>query len=159
MSANSRRGFLKTASLAGLASATSPYWFAPSSMAAPFRSANDRPVLGCIGTGDQWNAVGPSAMKFADCAAVCDVDVANVEKSKKPGNHMKNRFECIVDRTQPISDVHSHHRAMTVCHLANIVMRLDRTIQWDPEKEQIVGDPDAAQWHAREQRKGFEIQV
>jgi len=31
-------------------------------MAAPFRSPNDRPVLGCIGTGDRWNAVGPQAM-------------------------------------------------------------------------------------------------
>ena len=80
-------------------------------------------------------------------------------KGKQPGNHMKNFFECIVDRTQPISDVHSHHRAMTVCHLANISIRLNRTLQWDPEKEQIVGDPDAALWQAREQRKGYEIQV
>ncbi len=80
-------------------------------------------------------------------------------KGKEPGNHMKNFFECIADRTQPISDVHSHHRAMTVCHLANIAIRLDRTIQWDPETEQIVNDPAAAVWQAREQRKGYEIQV
>jgi hypothetical protein len=78
-------------------------------------------------------------------------------KGKQPGNHMKNFFECMLDRTQPISDVHSHHRAMTVCHLANIAIRLDRTIQWDPENEQIVGDPQAALWQAREQRKGYEI--
>ena len=461
MTSQSRRGFLKHSSLAGLATAAAPYWFAPSSFAAPFRSANDRPILGCIGTGDRWNAVGPSAMGFADCAAVCDVDVAHAEKGKakalemqskpgaertvdmyedyrkildrsdidvvtivtpdhwhtkiaieamkagkdvycekpltltieegklirkvldetgrvfqvgtqqrsemglnflhavalvregrigelrtvtvaiggapssgpidvvdvpaglnwdmwlgqaplteyrfkdtdgkygksrchyefrwwyeysggkmtdwgahhvdiaawafnlentgpvkvepvmakhpvpfvngmptddtqynaatefhvtatfknnavlhirndakdlgfdnglmlegtdgrifvsrgkltgaaveglkgnplkeetlktlykgkEPGNHMKNFFECIVDRTQPISDVHSHHRAMTVCHLANIAIRLDRTLNWDPDTEQIVGDADAAKWQAREQRKGYEIQV
>lgn len=458
---STRRGFLKEASLAGLASAAAPYWFAPSSMAAPFRSANDRPVLGCIGTGDRWNAVGPNAMAFSDCAAVCDVDKEHVEKGKvkaleqngkkgvprevdmyedyrkildrsdidvvtivtpdhwhskiaieamkagkdvycekpltltidegkqirkvldetgrvfqvgtqqrsemglrflhavalvregrigelktvtvaiggapasgpidvadvpkglnwdmwlgqapkeqyrfketgsrygnsrchyefrwwyeysggkmtdwgahhvdiaawafnlentgpvkvepvsadhpvplkngmptdpsqynvatkfhvtstfkngavlhirdtaddlgfdnglmlegtegrifvnrgkltgaavdglkdkpfqedtlktlykgkEPGDHMKNFFECVVDRTQPISDVYSHHRAMTVCHLANISIRLNRTLNWDPETEQIVGDPDAALWQAREQRKGYEIQV
>ena len=80
-------------------------------------------------------------------------------KGKTPGNHMQNFFECIADRTQPISDVHSHHRAMTVCHLANIAIRLDRTIQWDPDTEQIVGDSQAALWQAREQRKGYEIQV
>ena len=80
-------------------------------------------------------------------------------KGKQPGNHMKNFFECMADRTQPISDVHSHHRAMTVCHLANIAIRLDRTIQWNPETEQIVGDNDAALFAAREQRKGYEIQV
>jgi len=80
-------------------------------------------------------------------------------KGKQPGNHMQNFFECIVDRTQPISDVHSHHRAMTVCHLANIAIRLDRTLNWDPDTEQIVGDPEAAKWQAREQRKGYEIQA
>jgi predicted dehydrogenase len=457
----SRRRFLHTASLASLAATSSPYWFAPSSLAAPFRSANDRPVLGCIGTGDRWNGVGPNAMAFSDCAAVCDVDKKHVEtgrakalemngkkgtnrevdmyedyrklldrkdievvtivtpdhwhskiaieamkagkdvycekpltltidegkqirkvleetgrvfqvgtqqrsemglrflhavalvregrigelktvtvaiggapsspslpvvdvpaglnwdmwlgqapvteyrfkatdgkygnsrchyefrwwyeysggkmtdwgahhvdvaawafglentgpvkvepvmakhpvpmvkgvpqdatqynvatefhvtatfkngavlhirdnapdlgfdnglmlegtegrifvnrgkltgaavdslkekpfredtlkalyKGKEPGNHMKNFFECMVDRTQPISDVHSHHRAMTVCHLANISIRLNRTLNWNPETEQIEGDPEAAFWQAREQRKGYEIQV
>lgn len=80
-------------------------------------------------------------------------------KGKQPGNHMKNFFECIADRTQPISDVHTHHRAMTVCHLANIAIRLERTIQWNPETEQIVNDAEAATWQAREQRKGYEIEA
>jgi hypothetical protein len=88
-----------------------------------------------------------------------DETLRTLYKGKEPGDHMRNFFECIVDRTQPISDVHSHHRAMTVCHLANIAIRLNRTIQWNPETEQIVGDSDAAQWQAREQRKGYEIQV
>jgi hypothetical protein len=80
-------------------------------------------------------------------------------KGKKPGNHMGNFFECIKDRTDPISDVYSHHRAMTTCHLANIAIRLGRKINWDSEKEQIVGDSEANQWLAREQRKGYEIDV
>lgn len=80
-------------------------------------------------------------------------------KGKTPGNHMKNFFDCIADRTQPISDVPSHHRAMTTCHLANIAIRLGRKIQWDPNTQQIVGDAEAAHWVSREQRKGFEIDV
>lgn len=80
-------------------------------------------------------------------------------KGKKPGNHMGNFFECIADRTDPISDVYSHHRAMTTCHLANIAIRLGRKITWDSKTEQIVGDPAANQWLAREQRKGYEIDV
>ncbi|MCA9008661.1 MAG: Gfo/Idh/MocA family oxidoreductase [Planctomycetaceae bacterium] len=465
MTNQSRRGFLKHTTLAGLATAAAPYWFAPSSFAAPFRSALERPVLGCIGTGDRWNGVGPNAMAFADCAAVCDVDKAHVEKGKatalekqskpgaertvdmyedyrkilerndidvvtivtpdhwhskiaieamkagkdvycekpltltieegkqirkvleetgrvfqvgtqqrsemglkflhavamvregrigelktvtvaiggapssgpidvvdvpaglnwdmwlgqapvteyrfkdtgsrygnsrchyefrwwyeysggkmtdwgahhvdiaawafnlentgpvkvepvmakhpvpfvkgmptdatqyntatdfhvtatfknnavlhirndakelgfdnglmlegtegrifvnrskltgaavealkdnplkeetltalykgkqpslEPNQHMRNFFDSVVDRTQPISDVHSHHRAMTVCHLANIAIRLDRTLHWNPDTEQIEGDADAAMWQAREQRKGYEIQA
>jgi predicted dehydrogenase len=80
-------------------------------------------------------------------------------KGKKPGNHMANFFECIADRTDPISDVYSHHRAMTTCHLANIAIRLGRKIRWDSEQEQIVDDAAANQWLSREQRKGYEIDV
>jgi len=85
--------------------------------------------------------------------------IMQLYKGKKPGNHMANFFECIADRTDPISDVYSHHRAMTTCHLANIAIRLGRKIQWDSEKEMIVDDADANQWLAREQRKGYEIDV
>ena len=80
-------------------------------------------------------------------------------KGKQPGDHMRNFFECIKTREQPISDVHTHHRAMTTCHLANIAIRLGRKLVWDPEKEQIVGDADAAKFVRREQRKGYEITV
>lgn len=80
-------------------------------------------------------------------------------KGKQPGNHMGNFFECIADRTQPISDVYSHHRAMTTCHLANIAIRLGKKLTWDAQAEQIVGDPSANQWLTREQRKGYEIDV
>lgn len=86
-------------------------------------------------------------------------ELVKLYKGKKPGHHMRNFFECVVDRTDPISDVYSHHRAMTVCHLANIAIRLGRKLTWDAKSEQIVGDPEANHWLAREQRKGYEIDV
>jgi predicted dehydrogenase len=73
--------------------------------------------------------------------------------------HMRNFMECVKSRKTPISDVWSHHRAMTTCHLANIAIRLGRKLEWDPVTQQIVGDPDANQWQTREQRKGYEIDV
>ncbi len=77
----------------------------------------------------------------------------------KPTSHMENFMNCVKTRELPISDVYSHHRAMTTCHLANIAIRLDRKLQWDPQSEQIVGDQDANQWLSREQRAGYEIRV
>jgi len=88
-----------------------------------------------------------------------DDAITTLYKGKKPGDHMGNFFECIKTREQPISDVYTHHRAMTTCHLANISIRLGRKIQWDPQAQQIVGDKDAQHWQAREQRKGYEITV
>jgi len=83
-------------------------------------------------------------------------------KGKLPhgGNeHMRNFFECIADGGEPVSDVYSHHRAMTTCHLANIAVRLGREVQWDPAAETIVGDDQAKSFMGREQRKGYEIKV
>jgi predicted dehydrogenase len=83
--------------------------------------------------------------------------VAKLLKGKKPGDHMRNFFECVKTREQPVSDVFTHHRALTTCHLANICIRLGRPLKWNPDTEQIEGDDEANAWQKREQRKGYEI--
>lgn len=71
--------------------------------------------------------------------------------------HMRNFFLSLTTRKQPISDVYSHHRAITTCHLANIALRLGREIRWDPDKEQIINDADADAMQRRVPRTGYEI--
>jgi predicted dehydrogenase len=85
--------------------------------------------------------------------------IKKLYKNREPGDHMRNFFECVKSREQPISDVFTHHRAMTTCHLANIAIRLGRAIKWNPTTQQIEGDPEAAAMQRREQRKGYEINV
>jgi predicted dehydrogenase len=75
----------------------------------------------------------------------------------KPTSHMANFFQAVKSRKQPISDVFTHHRSITTCHLANIAIRLGRKLTWDPAAEQIVGDSEAQSWQSRTQRKGYEI--
>ena len=72
-------------------------------------------------------------------------------------SHVENFFRAVQSRQQPISDVFSHHRALTTCHLAGISARLGRPLQWDPASEQITNDPQAQSFVAREKRHGFEI--
>ena len=38
--------------------------------------------------------------------------------------HVRNFLDCIRSRQQPNSDLESSHRVATVCHLANISMRI-----------------------------------
>jgi len=82
--------------------------------------------------------------------------LVKLRKGKRLDSHMGNFFECVRDRAVPVSDVWSHHRALTTCHLANIAARLGRDLAWDPSSEQIIGDNEANAWQTREQRKGFE---
>jgi predicted dehydrogenase len=58
--------------------------------------------------------------------------------------HVRNFLDCVKSRQPPISDLESGHRAATICHLANISLRLGRKIRWDGQHEQILGDAEAA---------------
>jgi len=59
--------------------------------------------------------------------------------------------------TDGIAPVEVGHRSASVCHLANIAMKLGRKLRWDPDEEHFVGDDQAnrllskplrAPWHA-----------
>jgi predicted dehydrogenase len=74
-------------------------------------------------------------------------------------NHMGNFFDCIKDRKTPLSDVVSQHRSASVCHLANISMRLNRKVKWDPVREEFLGDEEANRWLSRPQRAPYQIRT
>jgi predicted dehydrogenase len=76
-------------------------------------------------------------------------------KGKFPGDHMLNFFQCVADRKDPISDVYTHHRTMTSCHLCNIALMLGRDLHWDPEKEQFVSDEQAMALMSRPRRDAY----
>ncbi len=82
-----------------------------------------------------------------------------VYKGRKLTSHLQNFFESVVDRKAPVSDVFSHHRALSTCHLAAIAARLGRKIKWDPKAERVIGDDLAQSLIAREKRKGFEVEM
>jgi len=74
-------------------------------------------------------------------------------------DHFRNFFEAAAERKEPISDVFSHHRALSTCHLAGIAARFNRKIAWDPQKEEILDDKPAQALVARQNRRGFEIEM
>jgi predicted dehydrogenase len=72
-------------------------------------------------------------------------------------NHYQNFLDCIKSRQKPAADVEIGHRTATVCHLGNMAVRLGRKLQWDPAKEQIVGDAEAAAALTRPYRKPWKL--
>lgn len=84
--------------------------------------------------------------------------ILELYNGKEPGNygaHMRNFFDCVENRSEPISDVATHHRTMTTCHLSNIALMLGRELNWDPDKQQFVDDPEADAFRTRRQREGY----
>ena len=88
-----------------------------------------------------------------------DEEVKKLYRGMRMQGHMQNFFDCVKDRALPISDVFTHHRSVSACHLANIAMLLQRKLQWDPDKEDFVGDPDASAMLSREQREPYQVEV
>ncbi len=70
--------------------------------------------------------------------------------------HHQNWLDCIKSREKPIADVAIGHRSATVCHLGNIAVRIGRKLTWDPLKQEIVGDSEAADMLRRPYRKPWE---
>ena len=75
----------------------------------------------------------------------------------KSTQHFQNWLECIKTRKLPICDVAIGHRSASVCHLGNIAIRTGRKIQWDPVKEEIVGDAGAARLTGKEYRAPWKL--
>lgn len=77
----------------------------------------------------------------------------------RTGAQMGNFFDCVKSRKTPISDVASHHRHLSVCHVSNIALRLGRKLTYDPAVERFVDDAQADSLLSRIPRKGFETEV
>jgi len=70
--------------------------------------------------------------------------------------HVRNFLDCVKSRRPPLSDLESAHRTATICHLANLSLRLGRKIRWDAEHERIIDDAEAAQGLVRPYRSPWD---
>ena len=46
-------------------------------------------------------------------------------------------------RGKPVADIEQGHISTASCILANLAMKLGRTLTWDAKKQQVVGDDEA----------------
>jgi len=58
-------------------------------------------------------------------------------------NHHSNWFECIRTRRQPSCGEEIGHRSASLGHLTIIAHKLQRSLKWDPDKEEFTGDEAA----------------
>lgn len=71
--------------------------------------------------------------------------------------HVRNFLDCVKDRKRPAADVEEGHLSATVCHLGNIATRLGRSLKWDTDREQFVGDAEASKMLQRPYRQPWKI--
>lgn len=85
-------------------------------------------------------------------------DLPDVGKTveRSPG-HQQNFIDAVRSRKQPESNL-AYAREMTLpMHLALASWRVGRKVEWNPEKEKIVGDKEANKLLARKYRKAWDL--
>lgn len=84
---------------------------------------------------------------------------ASGNRDDQPLRHVRNFLDCVKSRKEPNSDLESGHRVTTVCHLANISMKVGRKLRWDVQREEIVGDAEAARMLERPYRQPWDAEL
>jgi predicted dehydrogenase len=67
--------------------------------------------------------------------------------------HMLDFLSAIESRGRPVADIEQGHISSASCILANLSMELGRTLTWDAERGQVVGDDEANRRLARPYRE------
>ncbi len=73
-----------------------------------------------------------------------------------PG-HYREFLDSIQSRKRTLTPVEVAHRSQTPGHLGYIASVLGRKIRWDAAKEQILDDPEAAQWLSKTMRAPWHL--
>jgi len=71
--------------------------------------------------------------------------------------HNRNFIDCVKSRKETMCPVEMAIRCDTIPHLANIAARTGRVINWDPVREEIIGDRNAARMLTRPYRAKWRV--
>lgn len=104
-----------------------------------------------------WISVNRGALY----ASTPELQRAKIKEGEKPvyrsASQSRNFVECIKSRKPTINPLESAIRSDTISHISDICIRLGRPIQWDPEKERIIGDKEASKMLDRPMRKPWKM--
>jgi predicted dehydrogenase len=113
---------------------------------------------GALFTGtDGWVFINRSTIIASDPKILATEFTTGDTRLPVSTDHHENWLDCIASRERPICDVEIGHRSATVCHLGNIAMGLRRELQWNPAKEQFVGDEQANQLVGKPMRSPWHL--
>jgi predicted dehydrogenase len=74
-----------------------------------------------------------------------------------PAGEHRDFLDCVKTRKDPYFPVDVGHRVSSVCHLANIAIKLGRKLKWDPQAERFQNDDAANAMLSRPMRSPWRL--
>jgi hypothetical protein len=75
----------------------------------------------------------------------------------KSTDHIGNFLDCVKSRGETVAPVDIAHRSISVGLLGEIAMSTGQKIQWDPVKQEIIGNPKASRLLTRPYRQPWNV--
>ncbi len=72
-------------------------------------------------------------------------------------SHGGNFIEAVRTRQAPVSNIEDAVHSDIISHISDIAIRMKRKIVWDPAREEIIGDPEAARLLTRATREPWQL--
>jgi len=104
-----------------------------------------------------WISVDRNGIE-ASKASLYSVELGgNDKRLYKSGQHQRNFIDCVKSREETISPFEAALRSDTISHLSDIVARTGKPVEWDPEKEEMVGTHPGERLLGRAMRKKWAV--
>jgi predicted dehydrogenase len=100
-----------------------------------------------------WICVDRGRLEASDPKILAEVIGENEIHLYKSDDHTGNFIECVRSRKETIAPAEIAHRSISIGLLGEIAMTTGQKIQWDPAKEEIIGNPVASRLIARPYRQ------
>ena len=104
-----------------------------------------------------WINVDRGRLEASDPKILQEVIGPNEIQIYKSENHWQNFIDCVRSRKQAIAPIEVAYRAISVALLGEIAMTTGQKIQWDPAKEEIIGNPAASRLLGRPYRQPWSL--
>ena len=88
-----------------------------------------------------------------------DIEDTSGDSNEQYRNHARNFLDCIRSRETPDSDLASAHRTSVACHLANISLRLKRSVNWNWKSGSVLNDEVAEAMLVRDYRPPWDREL
>jgi predicted dehydrogenase len=98
-------------------------------------------------------------LSASDPAILDEVIGENEIHLYKSEDHWMNFIDCVRSGNQCVAPIEPAFRAISTGLLGEIAMTTGQVIRWDPEKEEIIGNPIASRLLIRPYRKPWEIPI
>ena len=78
-------------------------------------------------------------------------------RTQRPLDHVRDFFDCIRSRRDPVASPEVMYRSMNICLAADICEQLKRSLKFDLHKAEFINDPEANRMRSRAMRVPYTI--